>query len=136
MTVLSDSEYLKRYNAIKLKTIRLKPRQCECCKNSFIREKMWCVERWGINKTTHTYYYCTSCMGSPEEVLNEIDTDANPFGIAWVDEQTIAKTDYTRMRAAMEKAFPEVIKQGISSNENNQATCEGGVNDGQTASTV
>ena len=37
-------------------------------------------------------------MHSAEEVLNEIDKDDSPYGIAFVDEPLITKKDLTRMK--------------------------------------
>ena len=140
MSLLADPEYLKRYNAIKHTKIRFKPQQCTRCKGYFKGEMMWRVNRWGMkiggNQTIHTYYYCMSCMATPEDVLNEIDTDANPFGIAYVDDHTIAKTDSTRIRAALENAFPEVYRRTEGSEEKSADTFEGGVNHAETASTA
>jgi hypothetical protein len=91
---------------LRLKEIKLKRvfwvTKCESCGNLFKKEKMWHVKRWGINRTHWSFYYCQNCMHSAEEVLNEIDTDANVFGIYPVDAQTINKKSYERYNKALE----------------------------------
>lgn len=95
----------KRLKAIKLKYV-LFSTKCECCGEEHKREKMWKLFRYGINETKHKRFYCQNCMKSAEDVLNEIDTDESPFGIAGVDDfKSFKKKDYTRMNLANEKAF-------------------------------
>lgn len=87
----------KRMSKIKERTI-ISPKCCECCGDIICFEKMYKVTRWGANKSSHAYYYCKSCMPSKEEVLNEIDTDENHFGIFGIDPfWGFKKKDYTRM---------------------------------------
>lgn len=99
----------KRLKAIKLKYV-LFSTKCDCCGNEYKREKMWRFERYGINKTWHTWHYCQNCMHSAEDVLNEIDTDESPFGLAGVDDFTIHKKDYTRMNSARDRAFGRIAQ--------------------------
>ncbi len=87
----------KRLKAIKLRYVFF-PTKCRCCGEEYKYEKMWQFDRYGVNKTIHRWHYCQNCMHSAEEVLNEIDTDASHFGIAWVDNFIINKKDYTRMK--------------------------------------
>ena len=47
---------------------------------------MWFVDRWGVNKTVHRWYYCTKCMKTKEDILKRIETDECYFGIAFVDD--------------------------------------------------
>lgn len=58
------------------------PKRCECCGDIISKEKMWEVDRWGVNKTIHKWHYCQECMQTAEDVLNEVDTDDCHFGIA------------------------------------------------------
>lgn len=76
----------KRLKAIKTTYPLFLPKKCICCKNEYVREKMWKVFRWGVNKTAHEYDYCKNCMPDKESVLNRIDTDVCLFGIAGVDD--------------------------------------------------
>jgi len=73
------------------------PVTCRCCGNDFVIEKMFKVDRWEINKIVHSWYFCKRCISTKEDVLNEIDTDECIFGIAFVDNHTIQKKDYTRV---------------------------------------
>lgn len=89
----------KRLKAIKLKYV-LFPTKCDCCGEEYKLEKMWQFDRWGINKSVRRWHFCQNCMHSAEEVLNEIDTDEYPFGLADIDNCIIFhKKDYTRMHA-------------------------------------
>ena len=90
----------KRLKAIRLKSIIFST-QCGCCKKHFHLTKMWHVKRSGINHTVHDWYYCKNCMPTAKDVLNEIDTDGIPFGIAYLDDGRHFKTDTTRL----EKTF-------------------------------
>lgn len=75
----------KRLNAIKETYPLIFPKKCVCCQNEYVREKMWKVDRWSINKTIHTQNYCRNCTPNKKDVLNSIDTDINLFGIAIID---------------------------------------------------
>ena len=95
------NEKEERLESIKLKYV-LFPKKCECCKKHYKKEKMWKVNRYGINQTCHEWYYCQNCMHSAEDVLNEIDTDEVPFGIFDVDDYiSFKKKDSARMNDAM-----------------------------------
>lgn len=95
----------KRLKAIKLKYV-LFPTKCDYCEEKYKREKMWQLYRYGANKRWHEWHYCQRCMHSAEEVLNEVDTDESPFGIAGIDDfNTFSKKDLTRMNLARERAF-------------------------------
>ena len=60
--------------------------------------------RYGVNARCVKYFYCQNCMKSASDVLNEIDTDAIPLGIAGVDEvYGFRKKDYTMIRATRAK---------------------------------
>ena len=74
----------QRLKAVKKRYIIL-PKQCRHCGDVISKEKMWEVDRWGINMTVHKWYYCQKCMPTPEDVLNKVDTDSCHFGIARVD---------------------------------------------------
>jgi hypothetical protein len=91
----------KRLRAIKLRYV-LFPKKCKCCGEEYALEKMWSVNRYGINAVCNTWYYCQNCMHSAEDVLNEVDTDENPNGIYNVDSFfAFGKKDYTRIEAFM-----------------------------------
>lgn len=95
----------KRLKSIKLKYV-LFPTKCDYCEEEYKREKMWQLYRYGANKRWHEWHYCQRCMHSAEEVLNEVDTDESPFGIAGIDDfNTFSKKDLTRMNLARERAF-------------------------------
>lgn len=99
----------KRLKSIKLK-YALFPTKCRCCKEEYKREKMWHVCRYGVNATVHDWYYCQNCMHSAEDVLNEIDTDGVPFGIAFVDDFLFfEKKDNTRLNLALERCLPKKV---------------------------
>lgn len=88
----------KRLQAVKKRYV-IFPKRCECCGDMISKEKMWKVDRWGVNKTIRTWHYCQECMPTPEDVLNEVDTDGSPFGIAFVDSFFgFPKKDYTKMK--------------------------------------
>ncbi|MBU5331764.1 hypothetical protein KQI61_06105 [Anaerocolumna aminovalerica] len=87
----------KRLNSIKEIKPLLFYRTCHCCDNDFVKEKIFKVDRWGVNNSVHSWYFCKKCMSTKEDVLNEIDTDECIFGIAYVDSQVINKKDYTRI---------------------------------------
>ncbi len=70
----------KRLKRIK-KRLAIFPTKCECCGDMISKEKMWKVDRWGVNKTIHTWHYCQECMPTAEDVLKEVDTDECPFEI-------------------------------------------------------
>lgn len=91
----------KRLKAIKLKYV-LFPTKCRCCGEEYKREKMWQFYRYGVNNMRFEWHYCQNCMHSAEDVLNEIDTDESPYGLAGVDNYTIVKKDYTRMNRQMD----------------------------------
>lgn len=88
----------KRLKAIKLR-YALFSTKCECSGEEYKHEKMWKVNRWGINNSIRTWHFCQNCMHSAEEVLNEIDTDASIFGIAFVDSINFIKKNYTKIEA-------------------------------------
>lgn len=95
----------KRMKAIKLKFVFF-PTKCDCCEEKYKRKKMWQLNRYGINKTSHKWHYCQNCMHSAEDVLNEVDTDEFFFGLAGIDDfDNFSKKDYTRMNLARERAF-------------------------------
>ena len=110
----------KRLRAIKDKFI-LFDTECSCCNRIFKFEKMWSVDRWGVNKKIFTWNYCHYCMDTKEDVLNEIDTDSCIFGIAWVDEHTITKKDNTKLKESLEEAKNSLIRSETktSNNHNN-----------------
>ena len=67
--------------------------------------------RWGVNQTIHEWWYCSHCMHSKEEVLNEIDSDTCIFGLAFVDSFIgYQKKDRTRLNKEREE-FMELIHQ-------------------------
>ena len=78
----------RRIKAVKSK-FAIFPVECRSCKSSIKFEKVWRVQRWGVNKTIHDWHYCKDCMPTPEDVINEIDTDNCCFGIAFVDSYII-----------------------------------------------
>ena len=80
----------RRIDAVKSKFI-IFPRYCQSCMKTIIFKKVWCVKRWGVNKTVQNWYYCKECMPKPEDVIHEIDTDHCPFGIAFVDSHILHK---------------------------------------------
>ena len=64
----------------------LNSKQCSRCGNSFIREKMWHVLRYGpICGRTYDHFYCLGCCPTKGDVLTEIDIGLSPWGIAFVD---------------------------------------------------
>lgn len=94
---------IRRLNAIKVKFPMLLSCECKSCHNEYLHEKMFIVDRWGVNNTIHSHSYCKQCMPTKEDVLFEIDTDENPFGIAFVDNPNISKDDCTRLTAIFER---------------------------------
>ena len=78
-------EKQERLKKIKLETIYFRRVQCMKCRSNFVHEKMWYVPRWGVNEWKYDWYYCQHCFPTKEEVLAEIDSDDNPFGIYKVD---------------------------------------------------
>jgi aminoglycoside phosphotransferase (APT) family kinase protein len=46
----------KRLRAIKLRDVFF-PRKCKCCGDEYALEKMWSVNRYGVNATCNTWYY-------------------------------------------------------------------------------
>lgn len=91
----------KRLKAIKQIYPLLFSCDCKVCNNEFVREPMFKADRWGVNKTIHSWCYCKECMSTKEDVLFEIDTDECIFGIAFVDDYwKFKKLDYTRMKFA------------------------------------
>lgn len=89
----------KRLKAIKLKYVFF-PKQCDHCGEVFKKEKMWKVNRYGINDSIHKYFYCQNCMHSAKDVLNEIRTDESIFGIVGVDNVLADKKDFSRFNSA------------------------------------
>ena len=87
------SKEQKRLKAIKEIRPLVFPVTCSCCNNDFVREKVFKVARWGVNKMVHDWYYCKHCMPTKEDVIHEIDTDKCIFGIAFVDKQVIDKVN-------------------------------------------
>ena len=75
----------ERLEKIKLVNVHFLRKKCGCCENFFVHEKMWKVPRWGINMWKYNWYYCQNCTPTREDVLEEIDTDNNAFGIYRVD---------------------------------------------------
>ena len=78
----TNQERLKSIKQVKVYFVRC---QCRKCLNYFVHEKMWHVPRWGVNEWKYDWYYCLHCFNTKEEVLNEIDSDDNPFGVYKVD---------------------------------------------------
>ena len=98
----------KRLSAIRSRFVFFE-KKCESCGNRFKKEKMWLVNRWGVNNTCHTWCYCTHCMPTAEAVLHEIDTDDCFFGIYGVDENNSAfKKNMTRLNERRERAFAQM----------------------------
>ena len=98
----------KRLKAIRLRFIFFE-RKCSSCGDIFKREKMWLVNRWGVNNTCHTWCYCTHCMKTVKDVLHEIDSDDCFFGIYGVDENSSAfKKDFTRLNERRDRAFAQM----------------------------
>ena len=72
---------------------------------------MYHVNRWGPNKRIVAHYYCLNCMHSAQDVLNEIDSDEIPFGIAGIDDfWHYSKKDNTRMEIRMQKLIESTQK--------------------------
>lgn len=95
----------KRLKAIRRRFIFFE-KKCDACRRHFRLERMWVVERWGVNKTCHPWYYCTRCMSTAQAVLDEIDTDECYFGIYGVDEfNTSFKKDMTQLNERAARAF-------------------------------
>lgn len=93
----------ERLAAIKLRYVFF-PTTCNLCGKKYVKEKMWKVLRYGINKTSHEWHYCLQCMNSAEDVLNEVDTDESIFGLANIDNfPCSSKKDCTRIFAARKK---------------------------------
>ena len=94
----------RRLKSIKLKYVFFTTK-CHYCGQLYKREKMWQLYRYGINATWQKWHYCQNCMHSAEEVLNEVDTDEFPSGIAGIDNFfTFSKKDYTRMNIVYEES--------------------------------
>lgn len=93
---MEESLNEKRKKRIKLRYY-LFPTECNLCRKLIHGEKMWKVERNAIKYgQTVTFHYCQRCMHSVEDVLNEIDTDAYPRGIAGIDSPlTFTKKNFT-----------------------------------------
>ena len=85
-------------------------KKCSSCNSIFGLEKMWAVNRFGVNNTCNTWYYCTHCMPTAKDVLYEIDTDECYFGIYPIDRDRNFKKDTRRMDAARERAFGNLGK--------------------------
>lgn len=100
-----------KFNKDKLRLLYIKkqyilfPTKCDCCNKICHRfTKMYHVNRWGPNKRIVAHYYCLNCMHSAQDVLNEIDSDEIPFGIAGIDDfWHYSKKDNTRMDIRMQK---------------------------------
>ena len=88
----------KRLKYIKEIHPRLFPKECKSCGELYIKEKMFKVNRWGCNYIVLTHYYCQHCLKTKEDVLFEVDSDCNPFGIAFVDDQLIDKKNKNRTK--------------------------------------
>jgi hypothetical protein len=98
----------RRIKAIRCRWVFLE-KKCAVCGNFFKREHMWLVDRWGVNNSRNTWYYCTSCLPTPRAVLHEIDTDDCYFGIYGIDENnTNFKKDMTKLNQRREKAFDQM----------------------------
>lgn len=86
----------ERINAIKTVYVAF-PTECSCCNEEYVDEEMYSVERWGVNRSVNTWYYCKTCVHSKEEVLHEIDTDTGD-GIAFIDSfGHYPEKDYTKI---------------------------------------
>lgn len=101
----------KRLNAIRPKFI-LFEKKCDACGNFFKKEKMWVVDRLGVNNTCNTWHYCMRCMPTAEAVLHEIDTDDCFFGIYGIDENRNFKKDLTRLKERRARAFAHMGVNG------------------------
>lgn len=76
--------------------------KCTCCKRKFKETDMWHCERYGRRRPVVSYWYCQECMPSAEDVLNEIDTDDIPFGLAGIDGYgTSFKKNFERLNAGV-----------------------------------
>lgn len=80
---MRTSMHERRLDAIK-KKIFFSAKTCACCKDTVKGEEMWFVNRWAGSGAC-TWYYCTKCMKTKEDVLKQIDTDECIYGIAEVD---------------------------------------------------
>lgn len=102
----------KRIKAIKLRFMIL-PKKCQRCGEEFYFEKMWKALRWGMNETCHEWHYCQNCMHSAEEVLDEIDTDDCPWGLAFIDSFFgFVKKDNTRLMKRFNDSKPRPPRTG------------------------
>ncbi len=64
----------------------------KCGKIIYKNEKCFAVKRWNHLMQILKTSYCTACMKTRKDVLNEVDNDNHPFGIAFVDDsEKIAK---------------------------------------------
>lgn len=104
----------KRLEAIRLKFV-IFSKQCSCCDNHFHFKKMWHVKRSGLKHTVHSWYYCQKCMPTAQDVLNEIDTDGIPFGIAGIDDNRDFKKDKTRLKKFFRFPFLPTIQNSNTS---------------------
>ena len=96
----------KRLKAVKSRFMIL-PTECKCCNQEFYFEKMWKVSRWGMNQAVRPWHYCQNCMHSADEVLNEIDTDDCPWGLAFIDPFLgFVKKDNTRLMKRFNDSKP------------------------------
>jgi hypothetical protein len=96
----------KRLKAIRLKPV-LFPKKCSCCGNYFQFEKMFHVQRSGINRTIHDWFYCKNCTPTAKDVLHQIDTDSCYFGIAFVDDGR----DFKKVKPTPPNTGSSVIKK-------------------------
>ena len=110
-TIIRKWGYLMEYPIDGLREKQIRPifafrkRKCSSCNSIFGLEKMWVVNRLGVNDTCNPWYYCTHCMPTAKAVLHEIDTDECFFGIYPIDRDRDFKKDTRRMNAARDRAF-------------------------------
>jgi hypothetical protein len=113
-------ENQRRLKGIKVKYPYFFARQCECCGNFFVKENIFMVQRWGVNKTIHNWYYCRNCMQTKEDVLHEIDVDECNFGIAFIDDfYNWSKKDYTRTLISLDRFHQSRKGSAIQKGNNN-----------------
>ena len=94
---------LTKLDAKRLKAIHSRfviiPQQCTCCEKFFSFKELWNVKRRGMYNRIYDWWYCKDCMPTTKDVLHEIDTDACPYGIAFLDDDRNFKKDTTRLES-------------------------------------
>ena len=71
--------YIKRKKAVYMRICK------KCGETIYPKEIYFSVARWYVDRQIIKMTYCTECMKTRKEVLNEIDTDNYPYGIAKID---------------------------------------------------